>query len=43
LFTDDASVLESAGEDIFLVEGNKENIKITTKFDLLVAKALLQK
>lgn len=43
LFTDDASVLESAGEDIFLVEGNKENIKITTKFDLLIAKALLQK
>jgi 2-C-methyl-D-erythritol 4-phosphate cytidylyltransferase len=43
LFTDDASVLESAGEDIFLVEGNMENIKITTKFDLLFAKALLQK
>lgn len=43
LFTDDASVLESSGEDIFLVEGNKENIKITTQFDLLVAKAILQK
>jgi 2-C-methyl-D-erythritol 4-phosphate cytidylyltransferase len=34
LFTDDASVVEAFGRKIFLVEGNKENIKITTEFDL---------
>lgn len=40
-FTDDASVVESANFPIFLVEGNKENIKITTPTDLLVANAFL--
>lgn len=39
-FTDDASVVESMGETVHLVPGNRENIKITTPFDLLVAKAL---
>ncbi|MDX2172428.1 MAG: 2-C-methyl-D-erythritol 4-phosphate cytidylyltransferase [Bacteroidota bacterium] len=39
LFTDDATVLESMGETIFLVEGNVENIKITTPYDLLIANA----
>ena len=34
-FTDDATVLETLGEKINLVEGNKENIKITTPEDLL--------
>lgn len=33
-FTDDASVAESAGYAIKVVEGNRENIKITTSFDL---------
>lgn len=42
-FTDDASVLESRGERIFLVDGNKENIKITTPEDILIAKAFLGK
>ena len=42
-FMDDASVLESAGESIVLVEGNEENIKITSPHDLLLAKAILQK
>ena len=41
-FTDDASVVESYGEKIHLVEGNVENIKITTPFDLLIGEALLQ-
>src|SRR5574344_543318 len=41
-FTDDASVVESAGGDIYLTEGNKENIKITTPFDLIIANALLK-
>ncbi len=40
-FTDDATVLESTGEKINLVEGNIENIKITDQFDLAIAKALL--
>lgn len=38
-FTDDASVVESLGYTINLYEGNRENIKITTQVDLLVAKA----
>ncbi len=33
-YTDDASVYEQAGEQIFLVEGEVENIKITTPADL---------
>jgi len=40
-FTDDASVVEALGEEVFLVEGNRENIKITTPFDIKVANALL--
>lgn len=40
-FTDDASVVESLGATVILVEGNRENIKLTTPFDLTVAKALL--
>ena len=42
-FTDDASVVESYGHAITLVEGNRENIKITTPFDITIAEALLQK
>ncbi len=40
-FTDDATVLESIGEKINLVEGNRENIKITNPEDLVISKALL--
>lgn len=40
-FTDDASVVEALGEAVRLVEGNRENIKLTTPFDLSVAQALL--
>lgn len=40
-FTDDASVVESAGFPIHLVEGNRENIKLTTPTDLLFARALV--
>ena len=39
-FTDDASVVEAMGVLITLVEGNRENIKITTPFDLKIAEAL---
>ena len=40
-FTDDASVVESLGHPITLVNGNRENIKITTPFDLTIAEALI--
>jgi 2-C-methyl-D-erythritol 4-phosphate cytidylyltransferase len=40
-FTDDASVVESFGHAITLVEGNRENIKITTPYDLKIAKVLI--
>ena len=33
-FTDDATVVEASGFPIYLVEGNRENIKITTSIDL---------
>lgn len=41
-FTDDASVAEFSGEKIYVVEGNRENIKITTPQDISIAEALLQ-
>lgn len=41
MFTDDASVVEAIGAKIVLVEGNRENIKITTPFDCRVAEALV--
>jgi len=40
-FSDDATVLERSGEKINLIEGNRENIKITNPEDLLISSALL--
>ncbi len=40
-FTDDASVVEAAGHRVTMVEGNRENIKLTTPFDLKIAESLL--
>lgn len=40
--TDDASLVEQLGEHIHCVEGNDENIKITTPMDLILAEALLK-
>jgi 2-C-methyl-D-erythritol 4-phosphate cytidylyltransferase len=42
-FTDDASVLEKTGEKINLVDGNRENIKITNPEDLIIAHSLFAK
>lgn len=42
-FTDDASLVENMGHKIQLFEGNPENIKITTPFDLLVAETVVNK
>ena len=42
LFTDDASVIETMGNTIHLVEGNRENIKITSPLDLVLGEAIFQ-
>jgi 2-C-methyl-D-erythritol 4-phosphate cytidylyltransferase len=39
-FTDDASVVEALGAQVSLTEGNRENIKITTPFDLRIAEIM---
>jgi len=39
-FTDDASVFEAAGHKVHLSEGDPMNMKITTKEDLIIARAL---
>ncbi len=41
-FTDDATVIETLGEKINLVEGNFENIKITRPSDLKIAESFLK-
>ena len=41
MFTDDASVVEALGDKVYLVEGNRENIKLTTPFDLKLAEMLV--
>lgn len=41
-FTDDASVVESAGYKVALVQGNVENIKITNPADLIFAEAMIK-
>lgn len=40
-FTDDASVVEALGKKIHITNGNKENIKITTPHDLMLAEIML--
>ena len=39
-FTDDASVVQSLGQPVYLVEGNRQNIKLTTPEDLMLAEAI---
>ncbi|WP_107040121.1 2-C-methyl-D-erythritol 4-phosphate cytidylyltransferase [Brumimicrobium mesophilum] len=40
--TDDASLVEAIGKQVFLTEGNEENIKITTPFDLKLVEFLME-
>lgn len=40
--TDDASAVERLGKVVFLVEGEEENLKITTPLDLIVAEAIVR-
>lgn len=41
-FTDDASVVEASGHQIFLAEGERTNLKLTTPDDFLLAQAILE-
>lgn len=41
-FTDDAGMLEHLGYDVYVVDGDYTNIKITTKSDLELAKVYLK-
>ena len=40
-FTDEATVVEASGENVYLVEGEYDNIKITRPVDLLIAEKIL--
>ena len=42
-FTDDASVVEALGHKVEMTEGNRENIKITTPFDLETGEMIVQR
>lgn len=42
-FTDDAGMLESLGKDVFVLEGDYKNVKITSKSDIELAKIYLAK
>ena len=41
-FTDEATVMEAFGKEIFLIDGEYENIKITRPLDLLLAEKILE-
>lgn len=42
-FTDEANVLEASGTEVFLIDGEYENIKITRPLDLAIAEYILAK
>jgi 2-C-methyl-D-erythritol 4-phosphate cytidylyltransferase len=42
-FTDEANVLEASGTQVYLIEGEYENIKITRPLDLAIAEYILAK
>ena len=41
-FTDDASVVEAMGHSVSAVEGNRENIKLTTPYDMMIAETVMK-
>ena len=41
-FTDEASVIEAFGLKVYLIDGQPDNIKITTEMDLFVAERILE-
>jgi 2-C-methyl-D-erythritol 4-phosphate cytidylyltransferase len=42
-FTDEATVVEASGKEVYLIDGEETNIKITSPVDLLIAKAYLKR
>lgn len=40
-FTDDCSLIEKMGGEVKVVKGSKENIKLTTPFDILIAESII--
>ncbi|MBS1628364.1 MAG: 2-C-methyl-D-erythritol 4-phosphate cytidylyltransferase [Bacteroidetes bacterium] len=40
-FTDEASVVEASGNEIFLIEGESNNIKVTRPIDLVIAETIM--
>jgi len=41
LFTDEATVAEAYGKEVYLVAGERSNLKVTTPEDMILAEALL--
>ena len=41
--TDDCSLIEKMGGEVTIVEGSRENIKLTTPIDLVIAESILSK
>jgi len=41
-FTDDAAVFETSGRQVHLIDGNRENVKITQPSDILMAETLFE-
>lgn len=41
-FTDEATVVETSGKEVHLIDGEQTNIKITRPIDLLIAEKILQ-
>lgn len=42
LGTDEAALVERMGRDVFVIPGDRRNIKITTKYDMKIAEALVE-
>jgi len=40
-FTDEATVVEAFGKEVFLAEGEFDNIKITRPIDLVIAEKII--
>ena len=41
-FTDEAGVVEASGQEVFLIEGDYDNLKITRPIDIFLAEKILQ-
>lgn len=41
-FTDDCSLIENMGGEVAVVKGSRENIKLTTQIDIIIAESILK-